>query len=106
VLSCLVVWRKNKDLFIYLFIKFSPKTDCGSENFSDSQHLHVHLRKSTNESKGKVEQKFDAAFRTIFILRKCFKRSKPNFEIIFLFCKAGESLKDPDPRQRSMVNFG
>jgi hypothetical protein len=34
------------------------------------------LEESTNESKGKPVQKFDAAFGTTFKISKCFQRSK------------------------------
>jgi hypothetical protein len=38
--------------------------------------MNVHWRKSTYESEGKPEQKFDALFRTIYRISKCFQRSK------------------------------
>jgi hypothetical protein len=40
--------------------------------------MNVHWRKSINESKGKLEQKFDATFGTFFriITGICFQRSK------------------------------
>ncbi len=48
--------------------------------------VNVHWRKSTNESKGKPEQKFCAAFRTIFRIRtvSVFKEAGRNFIFIFL----------------------
>ncbi len=40
-------------------------------------------RESTNESKGQPEQKFDAAFETIFRISKYFQRSKQKLFINF-----------------------
>jgi hypothetical protein len=40
-------------------------------------------KKLTNENKGKPEQKFDAAFRTILKIRKCLQRSKQKLQINF-----------------------
>jgi hypothetical protein len=40
-------------------------------------------KKSTNESKGKLEQKFDAAYGTIFRISKCFQRSNEKLHINF-----------------------
>jgi hypothetical protein len=45
--------------------------------------MNVHMNKSTNESKGKPEQKFDAAFETIFRISKFLQRSKQKFNIDF-----------------------
>ncbi len=45
--------------------------------------MNVHRKKSTNESKGKPEQKFGAAYVTIFRISKCFQRSKQKFHIRF-----------------------
>jgi hypothetical protein len=42
-----------------------------------------HGKKLTNERKGKPEQKFDAAFGTIFRISKSFQRSKQNLHINF-----------------------
>ncbi len=50
--------------------------------------MNVHRRKSTNESKGKPEQKFDAAYGRIFRiieLVRVFKEACKNFILIFLF---------------------
>ncbi len=41
------------------------------------------LEESTNESKGKPEQKFDAAFGTTFKISKCFQRSKQKLQLDF-----------------------
>jgi hypothetical protein len=41
------------------------------------------LEKFTNESKGKPEQKFDAAFGTTFRISKCFQRIKQKLHIDF-----------------------
>jgi hypothetical protein len=41
------------------------------------------LEKLNNESKEKPEEKFDAAFGTIFRIRKCFQRSKQKLHIDF-----------------------
>jgi hypothetical protein len=41
--------------------------------------MNVHWKKSTNESKGNPEQKFDVPLETIFRISKCFPRSKQNF---------------------------
>ncbi len=43
----------------------------------------------TNERKGKPEQKFDAAFGTIFRISKTFKEVSKNFILIFLLNEAG-----------------
>jgi hypothetical protein len=43
----------------------------------------LYWKKSTNESKGKPEQKFDAAFGTIFRINKCSQRSKQKLHINF-----------------------
>jgi hypothetical protein len=40
------------------------------------------------ESEGKPEQKFDAAFGTIFRISTCLQRSNKNLTFIFLFKKA------------------
>jgi hypothetical protein len=45
--------------------------------------MNEHWRNSTNESEGMPEQKFDAAYRTIFRISKCFKRSKQEFYLNF-----------------------
>jgi hypothetical protein len=45
--------------------------------------MNVHWKKLTNESKGKPEQKFDAAFGTTFRISKRFQRSKQNLHIDF-----------------------
>jgi hypothetical protein len=45
--------------------------------------MNVHENKSTNESKGKPEQKFDAAFGTTFLISKGFQRSKQNIHFDF-----------------------
>jgi hypothetical protein len=65
-------------------LKVVPKPACDSENFSESRPMYVHKKKLTNESKEKPEQKFDAAFGTIFRISKCFQRSNKNFILIFL----------------------
>jgi hypothetical protein len=44
---------------------------------------NVHLNKSTNESKGKPEQKFDAAFGTTFKISKCFQSRKQKLQFDF-----------------------
>jgi hypothetical protein len=49
--------------------------------------MNVHWRKSTNESKGNPEQKFDAAFETIFGIGKCFKEANRNVILILLLNK-------------------
>jgi hypothetical protein len=41
----------------------------------------MNVKKSINESKGKPEQKFDAAFETIIRIMKCFQRSKLKIHI-------------------------
>jgi hypothetical protein len=45
--------------------------------------MNVHWKKLTNESKGKPEQKFDAAFGTTFRISKCFQRSRQKPHIDF-----------------------
>jgi hypothetical protein len=49
-----------------VILKIVPKA--GLENMYCTQE------KLTNEREGKPEQKFDAAFRTIFRISKCFQR--------------------------------
>jgi hypothetical protein len=47
--------------------------------------MNVHWKKLTNESKGKPEQKFDAAFGTIFSESgSVFKEASKHFIFIFL----------------------
>jgi hypothetical protein len=41
-------------------------------------------KKTTIEIKGKPEQKFDAAYGTIFRISKCFQEAGKNFILIFL----------------------
>jgi hypothetical protein len=41
--------------------------------------MYLYWRKSTNESQGKPEHKFEAAFGTIFRISKGFQRSKQKF---------------------------
>ncbi len=43
--------------------------------------MNVHWRKSTNESEGKPEQKFDVTFVTVFKISKSFQRSKQKIKI-------------------------
>ncbi len=59
------------------------KAGCDLENCSESRlwMYIVHWRQSTNESKGKPEQKFDKAFETLFRICKCFQRSKQKLYI-------------------------
>jgi hypothetical protein len=45
--------------------------------------MNVHWKKSTNERKGKPEQKFDAAFGTNFRISKCLQRSKQKLQFNF-----------------------
>jgi hypothetical protein len=45
--------------------------------------MNVKGKKSTNESKGKPEQKFDAAFGTISRMSKFIQRSKQKLHIKF-----------------------
>jgi hypothetical protein len=47
--------------------------------------MNVHWRKLTNEREGKSEQKFYAAFGTIFRLVRISKEASRNFKFIFLF---------------------
>jgi hypothetical protein len=50
--------------------------------------MNVHWRNSTNESKGKPEQKFDAAFGTISALLSVFKEQLETL-YFFLLNKTG-----------------
>jgi hypothetical protein len=51
---------------------------------------HVHWRNSTNESEGKPEKKFDAAYSEQSLeLVGVFKEASRNFTFIFLFNKPG-----------------
>jgi hypothetical protein len=54
--------------------------------------MKVHWKKSTNESKGKPEQKFDAAVGIIFKISKCFQRSKQKLHINFSLEQALKSI--------------
>jgi hypothetical protein len=45
--------------------------------------MNVHWRKLTDESKGKPEQKFDAAYETFFRISKGFQRSEQKLYIDF-----------------------
>jgi hypothetical protein len=45
--------------------------------------------KLTNDSKAKLEQKFDAPSEAIFRISKCFQRSKQKIVFIFLLNKPG-----------------
>jgi hypothetical protein len=48
-------------------------------------NVHVHWKKFTSENKGKPEQKYDAAFGTIFSESgSVFKEASKNFIFIFL----------------------
>ncbi len=60
-------------------LKIVPKAACDPENCSSA--MNVHWRKSTNESEGKPEQKFDVAFGTVFKISKYFQRSKQKIKI-------------------------
>jgi hypothetical protein len=51
--------------------------------------MNLHWRKSTNESKEKKEQKFDAAFDQFLELKNIFKVASRNFLFIFVLNKAG-----------------
>jgi hypothetical protein len=48
--------------------------------------MNVHKKKSTNKSKGKPEQKFNAAYGTIFrnSTVSVFKEASKNFILIYL----------------------
>jgi hypothetical protein len=59
--------------FVFVILKIVPKSGPS-----------VHWSKSTIEKEGKLEQKFDdAAFGTIFRIRKCFQRSNQKLYIYF-----------------------
>jgi hypothetical protein len=73
-------------------LKVVPKPGCDSEHCSESR-LNVHYNKSTNESKGKPEQKFDAAFGTTFTISKVFREASKNFNLNFSITKQAENLK-------------
>jgi hypothetical protein len=55
--------------------------------------MNVHRKKSTNESQGKPEQKFDAAYETICKII-VFKESSRNFILVFPFNKTGKKCKN------------
>jgi hypothetical protein len=55
-----------------VILEIGPKKKAGYE-----------LKKLTNESKGKPERTFDAAFGTSFSNSRCFKRSKQKLQVIF-----------------------
>ncbi len=57
-------------------VKVVTKAGCDPENC-------IQLRKSTNESEVKPDQKSDTAFGTIFRINKCFQRSKQKVNIYF-----------------------
>jgi hypothetical protein len=56
--------------------------------------MNVHWKKLTSENKGKPEQKFDAAFGTIFGIFKCFQRSKQKLRINFSCACTGTESTD------------
>jgi hypothetical protein len=64
--------------------KVVPKAACANEI------VQRHWRKSTNESKEKTEQKFDAAFGKFLELVSVFKKSKQKLYIYFSLGKAGK----------------
>jgi hypothetical protein len=45
----------------------------------------------TNESKGKPEQNFDAAFGTTFRISKCFQRSKQKLDTVLIFSRSKQA---------------
>jgi hypothetical protein len=47
--------------------------------------MNVHWKKLTSESKEKPEQKFDAAFGTIFRIINCFQKKKPAKNSYYFF---------------------
>jgi hypothetical protein len=52
-------------------------------------------QKKTNESKGKPEQKFEAAYGTIFRISKyIFKEESKNFILVFLLNYKGKKFKN------------
>ncbi len=50
---------------------------------NEKSAMNVNWKKSTNKSKEKPEQKFDAAFGTIIRINKCFQRNKYKLHINF-----------------------
>jgi hypothetical protein len=63
-----------------LTLKVVPKTACAKEIVQKAT-MNLHWRKSTNESKEKTEQKFDAAFYQFSELVSIFKESSRNFTL-------------------------
>jgi hypothetical protein len=57
--------------------------------------MNVHWRKSTNESEGKREQKFGAAFETIFRIRKCFQGNQQEPDIYFSLEQSRLNILNP-----------
>jgi hypothetical protein len=74
-----------------VILKIVPKAACDPENCSSA--MNVHWRKSTNESEGKPEQKFDVAFGTV--LKKVFplfREASKKLIFNFLLNKAGKKM--------------
>ncbi len=63
--------------------KSCSETASDPENCYRKPAMNVHWKKSTNESKGKPEQKFDSPYGTIFIISQCFQRSNKKLHINF-----------------------
>ncbi len=55
-------------------LKNVPKAACDYESCSESRNVNVQWGNLTNESEEKPEQKFDAAYGTIFRISKWFKK--------------------------------
>jgi hypothetical protein len=63
-------------------LKIVPKAACDYKILPKAGHLNVYWRNSTNESEGKPEQIFDAAYGTVFRI-SVFKEASRNFTFIF-----------------------
>jgi hypothetical protein len=104
---CNVNFKKNKEKFsscIRKGIRCTEHPMWGKVSSYTSDRLwswklfwkparNVQQRKSTSERRWKPEQKFIAAFGTIFRLRSVFREASGNVVFIYFFNKAGKNLK-------------
>ncbi len=69
--------------------------------------MNVHWRKSTNESVGKPEQNFDAAFGRSFRIStvNIFKDSSRNINFIFLWMRQAKNVKQYAHVQKILISF-
>jgi hypothetical protein len=68
-------------------LKVVPKAACDPEIFGKPV-ININGENKPMRARGKVKQKFNAAFGTVLIIYKCFKESNRIFIFIFLLNKA------------------